>query len=291
MSCAMWCADLGITAVVVEPASQLGGQLHRIYNPITNHLGASCSDGDELFVKFLSQVEERDFCLSLGVGIESVDVKDKAVTLFDGRRFVGRFLVVATGVSRRKLGIPGEDEFIGRGILDSGMKARDSVRGKRVLVVGGGDAAVENSLILAKGGAHVTLAHRRWDFSSQGHFLEEASGNPGIDIITGATLEEIRGGASVESVVLKKMDSGASEEFSTDLVLIRIGVEPNTTLMRHTIELDGQGYILTGALQATSEAGVYAIGDVCSPLSPTISSAVGQGALVAKVISRNPLDR
>lgn len=285
MSCAMWCADLGIRALVIEPAPHLGGQLRWIYNPITNHLGADAADGMELLENFSSQIAERDFCLSLGVGIDSVSVGSKSVVLADGREFNSRFLVIASGVSRRNLGIPGESDFVGRGILESGMKMRTAVRGKRVAVIGGGDAAVENALILSEAGADVALVHRRSDFSCQLQFIEEVRNRPNVRIIAKAVVEEICGGESVEALLIRHLDSGLDERLATDHVLVRIGVTPNTSFLWQTVDLNAQGYILTDSSQHASVEGVFAIGDVANPLAPTISSAVGQGAVAAKTIA------
>lgn len=285
MSCAMWCADLGLSALVVDPAAQFGGQLHRIYNPIDNYLGARFSNGEEMLKTFLEQVSERDFCLSLGVDVEVFDPAAKKIRLKDGREFSAKFIVIATGVSRRKLGVPGEEEFIGNGILESGMKARDSVSGKKVVIVGGGDAAVENALILAESGAEISLIHRRSEFSCQPKFLAAARSNSHIRFLTGTVAKAIRGSSSVEAVDILHTESDEVEVVPADFVLIRIGVAPNTSFLLQTIGLDASRYITVDSLQETSVKGVFAIGDVASPLFPTINSAVGQGASTAKLIA------
>lgn len=285
MSCAMWCADLGLSALVVDPAAQLGGQLHRIYNPIDNYLGARFSSGEEMLKTFLEQVSERDFCLSLGVDVEAFNQAAKRIRLKDGREFSAKFIVIATGVSRRELGIPGEVEFVGKGILESGMKARDSVSGKKVAIIGGGDAAVENSLILANAGAEVSLIHRRSEFSCQPKFLAAARSDSRIRFLTGAVVQSVRGSDSVEAVDVLHKESDEIEALPADFVLIRIGVAPNTSFLLQSIGLDPGSYITVDASQETSVKGVFAIGDVASPLFPTINSAVGQGASTAKLIA------
>src|SRR5687767_6778 len=191
LSAALWCDELGLDTLVVERASEVGGQLLRVYNPIENYLGARAADGRALRDLFAAQVEEKEFDLWTEADIESVDVRAKRVRLRSGEELQALALVVATGVRRRRLGVPGEEEFRGRGVLESGRLERERVAGEDVLVVGGGDAAAENALLLAEVCPTVTLVHRGKSLSARAEFAERVRGEHRITVFRETTLERI----------------------------------------------------------------------------------------------------
>ena len=168
LSAALWCDELGLDTLVVEEAAEVGGQLLRVHNPIENYLGARASNGRALRDLFAAQVEDCEFDLWTEAEIEKRRLAREA-RVPEERRGVAESiaLVIATGVRRRRLGVPGETEFAGRGVLESGVGSNARRwRAEDVLVVGGGDAAAENALLLAETCATVTLVHRGKSLSS-----------------------------------------------------------------------------------------------------------------------------
>ena len=159
LSAALWCDELGLDTLVLERESEVGGQLLRVHNRIENYLGVEAANGLELRDVFAAQADARDFDLWTQAEIEEADLRAKRVRLASGEELQSIAVVIATGVRRRRLGIPGEAEFEGRGVLSSGALERERVAGEDVLIVGGGDAAAENALLLAETCATVTLAH------------------------------------------------------------------------------------------------------------------------------------
>lgn len=284
LSTALWCDELGLSALVLEENAEPGGQLRWVYNEIKNYLGREAANGRELLDVFLKQVENRNFELRLKAKISGIDPEKKEVSLADGAKFSARAVVIATGIRRRKLGVAGEEEFAGRGIIESGKKDAARVRGKKVLIVGGGDAAFENAQILAESAARITLVHRGKDFRARAEFTEPVENNPKIEILTETTVLEIAGGERIESVSLKNLSTGKTFVLPADAVLIRIGVEPNTDVFRGKLALDQSGYIEVDRNCRTSAAGIFAVGDAANPLAPTVSSAAGMGATAAKAI-------
>src|SRR6266849_9978978 len=119
LSAARWCDDLGLDTLVLEQRDEVGGQLLAVYNPIENYLGLRAANGRELRDRFVEQTKDCDFDLWTNVEIESVDLKAKLVVLRSGEELRSIAIIIATGLRRRKLGIPGEDEFIGRGMIES----------------------------------------------------------------------------------------------------------------------------------------------------------------------------
>ena len=285
LSAALWCDELGLDTLVIEQGSEVGGQLLRVYNPIENYLGAHAATGRELRDLFAAQVEEKEFDLWTEAEIGSVDLKAKRVRLRSGEELQGIALVIATGVRRRRLNVPGESEFKGRGVLESGRLDRDGVKGEDVLVVGGGDAAAENALMLAETCATVTLAHRGKSLRARAEFAERIQSDHRVTVFTETTLRAILGGERVESVEMLRAGALKPMRMAVRGVLVRVGVEPNTELFRGQLHTDERGYVVTTGEQETSAEMVFAVGDVSNPLAPTVSGATGAGATAAKVIA------
>ncbi len=285
LSAALWCDELGLDTLVVERAAEVGGQLLRVHNPVENYLGVRAANGRELRDLFAAQAAERDFDLWTEAEIEGVDLRAKRVRLRSGEELQSIALVIATGVRRRRLGIEGEAEFAGRGVLESGRLERDTVAGEDVLVVGGGDAAAENALLLAETCATVTLVHRGKNLSARPEFSERVRGDHRITVFTEATLERILGAGRVESVEIRRAGALKPMRMAVRGVLVRVGVEPNTELFAGQLHTDARGYVVVTGEQETSAEMVFAVGDVSNPLAPTVSGAAGAGATAAKVIA------
>jgi thioredoxin reductase (NADPH) len=285
LSAALWCDELGLDTLVIEQATEVGGQLLRVYNPIENYLGVSAANGRELRDVFAAQVAEKEFDLWTEAEIESVDLRAKRVRLRSGEELQSIALVIATGVRRRRLGVPGESEFAGRGVLESGRLERERVAGEDVLVVGGGDAAAENALLLAEVCATVTLVHRGQSLRARPEFAERVRADHRINVFTETTLRAILGGERVESVEMLRAGALKPLRMAVRGVLVRVGVEPNTELFRGQLHADERGYVVVNGEQETSAEMVFAVGDVSNPLAPTVSGATGAGATAAKVIA------
>lgn len=284
LSAALWCDDLGLSAVILEKENEFGGQLLWTYNAIENHLGITTKNGREMSEIFLRQTEKRNFFRYLRVEIEKVNLKRKTVSLTNGAEFSGKAVVIATGVRRRKLNIQGEDFFRGKGIIESGKKDADKIGNKNIAIVGGGDAALENALILSENAKKIYLVHRRDEFRGRKEFIEEVEKNGKVEVLLETELVEINGDETLRSIKVKNGKSGEMRDLQVESVLLRIGIEPNTGLFRGQINLDKNGYIEIDGSCRTNLEGVFAVGDVANPTAPTISSAVGMGATAVKQI-------
>ncbi len=285
LSAAVWCDELGLDTLVLEREPEVGGQLLRVHNRIGNYLGVEASNGRELRDLFAAQADAREFDLWTQAEIEEVDLRAKRVRLRSGEELRSIAIVIATGVRRRRLGVPGESEFEGRGVLSSGVLERESVKGEDVLIVGGGDAAAENALLLAETCATVTLVHRGAKLSARREFAERVQGDHRITVFTEATLERIHGSGRVESVEIKRAGALKPMRMAVRGVLVRVGVEPNSELFRGQVHTDERGYVVTDGQHETSAEMAFAVGDISNPRAPTISGATGAGATAAKVIA------
>lgn len=284
LSAALWCDDLGLSAVILEKESEFGGQLLWTFNEIKNYLGREAKNGLELRDAFVEQTANRAFSKRLSARTAKLNLKDKIVLLENGERLSARALIIATGVRRRILGVEGEKKFKDNGILTSGKRDKNSVREKKVAIIGGGDAALENALILSETASEVTIIHWRGDFRAHAEFVEKAKRNSKIKFSIRSIVKKFIGKKSIEALELEDLQTGETHLLSCDAVLIRIGVQPNTDFLSEELELDGNGYIKIDYLCRTNIEGVWAIGDVANPDSPTISSAAGMGATAVKNI-------
>ncbi len=287
ISAGLWCDELGLSALVLEKTDELGGQLLWTHNEIKNHLGIEAKNGHEMRDIFLRQIENRKFHRRFGAKVinlseqKSLSASHASITVFleNDEKLSARFVIIATGIRRRKLNVEGETEFQNKGIITSGKRDGEKAAGKNALIVGGGDAAFENALILAEKAKSVTLAYRGKTFRARKEFVEQVGQNPKIEVLTETNVKRILGADKVEAV---EFDNGERRYF--EIVVIRIGVEPNTEFLREKVELDAQGYIKINENCETSAKNIYAVGDVANPISPTISTAVGMGATAAKAI-------
>ncbi|MCU1267415.1 MAG: hypothetical protein JWM21_3733 [Acidobacteria bacterium] len=284
LSAASWCDELGLDTLVLEQAETVGGQLLSIYNPIENYLGLSAANGQELLQRFATGIDEADFDLWTNVVVENVDLRTRRIRLMSGEELQSISIIIATGVRRRKAGILGEDEFVGRGIIESGTRDAQLFAGKDVCVIGGGDAAAENALLLAEVCPTVTVVHRGKALRARREFVERLQSSHCVTVFKEATVQRILGSEQIDAVEILRAGAIKPFQMAVGGVLIRVGVEPNTELFRDQLQLDARGYIIANGDCETSVKNVFAIGDVSSPMAPTISGATGAGATAAKVI-------
>jgi thioredoxin reductase (NADPH) len=285
LSAAFWCDELGLDTLVLEQAEQIGGQLHRVYNPVHNYLGVKTSSGQELLELFSRDVDEAEFDLWTGTLIDSVDLRARRISLRSGEVLQSISIIIATGVRPRELGLPGEKELAGKGIIESGARDREMFAGKDVCVIGGGDAAVENALLLAEVCATVTLVHRGKKLRARREFAERVQPNNRITVFTESVVTRIIGDTEVEAVEIQRKGGLKPFQLAVRGVLIRIGVEPNTELFREQLAVDKKGYVSVNSECETSVPMVFAVGDVSNPTAPTISGATGAGATASKAIA------
>jgi len=285
LAAALWCDQLGLDTLILEQRETVGGQLHSIYGPIENYPGVRAPNGAELLARFADQIDSAGFDLWTNVEIASVDLSAKRVSLHSGEQLNSISIIIANGVRRRLLGIPGENEFSGKGIIDSAARDRNLFAGKDVCVIGGGDAAVENALLLANVCPTVTLVHRGKKLAARREFVEELQTNHCVTVFIESVVSRIIGNEEVEAVEIQRKEAIKPFQMAVRGVLIRIGVEPNTDLFRDQLQLDSKNYIVVTSQQETTSPNVFAIGDVSNPLAPTLSGATGAGATAAKVIA------
>ncbi|MEE1129306.1 MAG: thioredoxin-disulfide reductase [Methanobrevibacter sp.] len=194
--------------------------------------------------------------------------------------YQSKTVILATGSSHRHLNAKGEEEFKGKGVSYCATCDGFFFQGRDIIMVGGGNSALQEAIYLNNLGANVTLVHRRDEFRAQQH-LQDIVKKDGIDIIYNATVEEIKGSMLVESVVLKDTKTGELSEMPINGVFISVGYMPHTELAKQLdVDLDESGHIIIDKEQKTNIDYVYAIGDVCVGLKQWVV-ACGEGAVAA----------
>ncbi|MDC7225101.1 MAG: FAD-dependent oxidoreductase, partial [Spirochaetales bacterium] len=193
-------------------------------------------------------------------------------------------LVFATGAKHRHLGVPGEEEFAGRGVSYCATCDGPFFKGKKILVVGGGDAACDEAVYLSKLSDQVKIIHRRDRFRAQKAVADRVINDPKIEVSFNTVCEEIRGDQKVNKVVLKDTVTGETREEEMDAVFIFVGTIPQTQIAPE-VDLDDMGYIKTNQKMETSLPGFYAVGDVRDTPFRQVITACADGAVAAHVAS------
>jgi len=288
ISAAVWCKRLGVECLLLEEQAQLGGQLFTIYNEIIDYPGIQAENGIEMQRKMVQHFIDMDCLYEANTKVISIDERSKTVKVKqqETEKEIGyTYLILATGSSQRKLGVPGEQQMIDRGEVYSASADGERLTGKRVALIGGGDRAFEGAHLLASKAKEVYLIHRSTHFKAREQYVEKVLSDPGVKVITDTEVTAIHGKHHVTSIDLKSKNS-ESENLLVDAVLIRLGVAPNVELIKEKVTTTQSGLIVINEVHQSSNPAIYAIGDACTtPLFSSISSSAGQGAIVAKHVS------
>jgi thioredoxin reductase (NADPH) len=203
------------------------------------------------------------------------------------RDYAAKTVIVATGANPRRLGVPGEDEFYGRGVSTCATCDGFFYRGKRVVVVGGGDAAIEEGLFLTKFADSVTVVHRREELRANKVAQERAFANPKMRFVWNTVVEEVLGAdGQVVGVRTRDVVTGATDTIDTDGVFVYIGHVPNTDYLRGAVALNTHGYVAVRDEIYTAVDGVFAAGDVADEVYRQLSTSVGAGTRAAMAAER-----
>ncbi|AQU72790.1 NAD(P)/FAD-dependent oxidoreductase [Priestia megaterium] len=293
ISAAIWCKRLGIDCLLLEEQSQLGGQLFNIFNEIIDYPGMRTKNGIEMQREMVKHFVEMDCLYEVNTKVLFIDERSKTVKVkkqAKEQEICYTYLILATGSSQRKLGVPGEQQMIDRGEVYSASADGERLKGKTVAIIGGGDRAFEGAHLLSSKAREVYLIHRSTRFKAREQYVERIISNPCIKVMTDTEVTAIHGDRHVTSIDLesknKEYKNKEYKNLLVDAVLIRLGVAPNVDLIKGKVATAQNGLIVTDDVHQSSNPFIYAIGDSCTtPLFSSISSSAGQGAIVAKQLS------
>ena len=279
---ALYAARAELSPLVLE-GSAPGGQL-MITTDVENYPGFPEGIlGPEIMDKFRAQAERFGARL-LTEDATSVDFSAQPFEVAaNGDVHLAHTVIIATGASAKWLGIPGEERLTGRGVSACATCDGFFFRDKELLVVGGGDSAMEESLFLTKFASSVTIVHRRDEFRASAIMARRALHNPKIRVEWNAIVQEIHGDQHVDGATLVSTETGEARHQPIDGVFVAIGHRPNTDLFQGWVELDDRGYIAlpNPGVTTTSVPGVFAAGDVADSVYRQAVTAAGTGCQAA----------
>jgi thioredoxin reductase (NADPH) len=286
LTAALYMARADTNPLVIS-GNQLGGQIS-ITNEVENYPGfPEGTTGPELVD--LMQKHAEHFGARVVID-EVTEVDFTQGSPFNvkthGEQYEADSVIVTVGASPKRLGIPGEEELIGRGVSFCATCDGFFFRDKEVLVVGGGDSAMEEGIFLTKFAKRVRVVHRRDELRAGETLKKRAFANDKIEFVWDTVIDEISGNGKVEKVIARNVKSDEIEELETDGVFIFIGHYPNSDIFKGQLEMDEAGYLITDDRKMTSVPGVFAAGEIQDPVFRQISTSVGQGAAAAMMAER-----
>ncbi|MBI4845165.1 MAG: thioredoxin-disulfide reductase [Candidatus Omnitrophica bacterium] len=267
--------------VLIIDKMQLGGYLNYI-DALENYPGfEEAVKGTVLIEKIEKQLRNYDFNFQ-SKEVKSVEILN--VGIFNvctfQENFKTRSVIIATGSSPKKLGVPGEEEFLGKGVSYCAVCDAPFFKNKKVVVVGGGNTAVEEAVYLTKFAENVGIIHRRSKLRADALLQERAEKNKKIRFYLDSVCAQINGKRSVETVTIKH-NSGKIEDVECSGVFIFAGMDPQTNLVKNILKLDVDGYIITDSALKTSVPGIFACGDCRQVMLRQVITACADGANAA----------
>ncbi|MCX6648310.1 MAG: thioredoxin-disulfide reductase [Candidatus Bathyarchaeota archaeon] len=266
------------TLVVTGP--MVGGQIAFTYQ-VDNYPGfPEGITGPELADKFKAHAE-RFGAEFLDGDATGVDFSTTPYRVSMGDKLLeAKSVIVATGMTHKKLGVPGEDRLMGRGVFVCATCDAVLYEDRKAIVVGGGDSAIQEAIDLARFASEVTIVHHREEARACRCLMDKAENDPKIKILYNTEVTEILGDKRVKQVILRDLKTGASRLVDTDGVLLAIGWDPNTAIFRGQLDMDGEGYLKTEGVK-TGKPGIFVAGDLMDKLYRQVVTSCGNGCAAA----------
>ncbi len=264
----------------------VGGQMV-LTHEIANYPGVENISGYQLANIMKKQAITFGCKIKSNITISSLSLEgeSKSVTLSDGAIYTSESIIVTSGGRSRNLGVSGEDSYKGKGISYCATCDGDFFTDKEIMVVGGGNSALEEAVSLTKYASKVTIVHQFDHFQAFEHAVEEAKNHPKIHFIMESSISAFYGSENLENVDIKNLKTGEISNFKTDGVFIFIGYVPNTEFLQGKVEMNKWGEILVKPDMSTNVEGVYAAGDSIAKRYRQVTTAVADGTIAALAAS------
>lgn len=288
LSAAVYARRAKLKVLVIEKAGYSGGQIVNT-SDVDNYLGMQGIDGFEMAMKFRTHAEhfEAEF-----IDDEVLDIMEKPDRIFDvnlksDKIISTKTIIIATGATYKKLGIPGEMEYIGRGVSYCATCDGAFYRDKEVAVVGGGDVALEDALYLSNIANKVYLIHRRDELRGAKVLQEKVLTNEKICFMPDTVVEAINGSEGmVSSIDIKNLKTLEQGNISVNGIFVAVGMKPSSECVKELVELDDYGYIMASEDAITSKKGIFVAGDVRTKVLRQVITAVSDGANAVASVER-----
>jgi len=275
-----------LKTLLLEKLPLMGGQI--VYSEKVENYPGFPEGISGVDLTALMEAQARGLGLEIKTG-EVIGVNDDGDikrVLCDGEEYLCRAIIIATGAFPNRLGVAEEERFIGKGISFCGTCDGFFFKDLEVIVVGGGDTAIDEALYLTRYVKKVYIVHRRNALRATKISQERAFKNDKIEFIWDTVVAKVEGDKSVEKVILKNVKTGTTWEKPISGIFVFVGIKPNTAFLHETVVLDEQGFIVTNEALETSVPGIFAAGDVRKKILRQLSTAVGDGATAAFAVEK-----
>lgn len=286
LAAAIYAARAELNFFVLEKEIMSGGQIINTYE-VDNYPGLFHMGGFDLAMKF------REHADALGASFVTGEVEKieaikggKKIICTDGKEYETKTVILSGGAKHRKLDVPGEDKLAGSGVSYCATCDGAFFRNKEVAVVGGGDVAVEDALFLARLCKKVYVIHRRDSFRAAKTLVSQLVAAENVEIIYDSVVKEIQGNFKVESLVVENKKTQEERKLSLDGVFIAVGMLPETKAYEGLVDLDNTGYIVADETGVTSDAAIFAAGDIRTKALRQVVTAASDGANAVQSVER-----
>ena len=278
LTAALYARRANKTVLVIEKGS-FGGQI--TYSPkVENIPGFTEITGNEFGEKMVEQVLAQEADVECAEVLEIKDGVYKTVVT-DSGDFIAKAIVIATGAKHRLLGLPGEEKYIGEGISFCAVCDGAFYEGKEVAVIGGGNSALQEAILLADLAKKVTVVQNLDFLTGEKKLQDKLATKSNVEVILGTVVDSFIGGDSLEGIRIRKEADGTVRDLMVDGVFVAIGLVPQNEVFAGLVPLDGRGYIISGEDCLTGTAGVFAAGDCRTKAIRQVTTAVADGAVAA----------
>ncbi|MBS1810212.1 MAG: NAD(P)/FAD-dependent oxidoreductase [Acidobacteria bacterium] len=283
ISALLWCHSLGLQAILLEQGKELGGQMLQMFHPVLEYPGFPDKTGVELRDEFERHLRTYNLRYRVNCHLEEINLRDRRL-LVNGEMLSAQAFIIATGAQNRRLGLANEETL--PGISYSATHDQQKFAGQEVVVVGGGDSAFEDSLILAEVCPRVMLLHRSDKFRARPSWQQAVFTHPRIQVMTNCEIKEASSLADNQlQLLVVNRTTARQQTMQAHGLFVRLGIAPNTAFLQQQITVDVAGFVVVDRAQKTSLPNVYAVGDVCRPVCFSVATAIGHGAIAAKDIA------
>lgn len=285
LTAALYAARAGKSVLLIEKET-FGGQI--TYSPkVENYPGIASMSGNEFAERLLDQVT------ALGVQIEMGTVcavkqsgREKHVLTEEGETYAASALIIAAGSHHRKLGIPGEEALIGRGISFCAVCDGAFYRGREIALIGGGNTALQEAILLSEGCKKVTIVQNLAALTGEARLAAALAQRTNVEVLTNTVVEALRGEDALQAIIVRNTDTEERKTLKVDGMFVAIGQQPENTPFAEVVTLEKDGYIAAGEDTITDSAGIFAAGDCRAKRIRQITTATADGTVAALAACR-----
>lgn len=283
LTAGLYAGRFKLKAMILEKIS-IGGQI--ISSPwIDNYPGFPGGlSTQDLIERLKQQVDSVGVVIEIEEVFEITGITESKIPLYykvkaGDKSYETKTIIIASGAQPKRLGVEGENKLIGRGVSYCGTCDAPLFKNKEVVVIGGGDRAVEEAIFLTSYASRVTVIHRRQEFRASKILEEKVKANPKIHYVLDSVVEKINGEIIVDSVKIRNVKTNVYTQLSCHGVFIFVGIKPNTEFLKNLLNINNQGFIITGQTLKTSREGIYACGDCLEKNLYQVVNACSDGAV------------